>query len=384
MRVGIITDAVEYGPSSIANYVINLVENLNRFSDIDLTLIHRKKGDHKIYQQNAEVILEKSMRHFNPFSNLLRSLNLIKNVNRRLGSFVDIVHVPSLAGATAPPWAFLGADIPTVATLHGVAPLVLPRIEYYDTNAVLRHVRVWSHVLRWKAIFGRRIDSIITVSQSEKLNICRVLSIPEEKVHVIYHGVSPDFKSVKEEIAEKTLRKYDIDLPFIFHVSAYQPKKNVTRLIKAFKTLPSGTMLVMGGNQKSPVRELIRDLGVGDRVVCTGFVEVPDLVALYNTAALFAFPSLHESFGMPIVEAMACGCPVLTSSVFAMPEVAGDAAVLVNPYSVNEIAAGMKQMLTDSSLRKDLKKKGFRRAEKFTWEKNAESHARVYEEIFHG
>jgi glycosyltransferase involved in cell wall biosynthesis len=383
MRVGIITDAVEYGPSSIAYYVINLVENLNKGSDSDLTLIHRKKGNHHIYQQNAEVILEEPMRHFNPFSRLLRSLNLIKNVNKRLGSPVDILHIPSLSGATAPPWAILGADIPTVATLHGVAPLVLPRVEYYDANAVLEHMKVWGHVLRWKAIFGRKIDSLITVSQSEKLNVCRVLSIPEEKVHVIYHGVSPDFRPVKEEITQKTLRKYDINVPFIFHVSAYQPKKNVIRLIKAFKTLPSEIMLVVGGTQKSPVQEVIQNLGVGDRVVCTGFVEVPDLVALYNTAALFAFPSLHESFGMPIVEAMACGCPVLTSSVSAMPEVAGDAAILVNPYGIEEIAAGMKQILTDSSLRKDLIKKGLKRAKELTWKKNAENHVRVYEEIFH-
>jgi len=129
------------------------------------------------------------------------------------------------------------------------------------------------------------------------------------------------------------------------------------------------------------VREFARDLGLGDAVVFTGFVDKEDLPKFYSAAFLFIFPSLHESYGLPILEAMACGCPVITSNVFAMPEMAEDAAILVNPYNINEIVDAMHEVLTNSSLREELRKKGIERAKKFSWRRTAEEYLKVYKEV---
>ena len=136
--------------------------------------------------------------------------------------------------------------------------------------------------------------------------------------------------------------------------------------------------LVIGGKQPERLKMLVKNLRLEKEVIFTGYINKNDLPLFYNVAEAFIFPSFHESFGMPIIEAMACGCPVITSNVFSMPEVAGDAAVLVNPYSVDEIANAMYTVLTDDGLREKLRKRGLKRAKQFSWRKCAEEHLKVY------
>jgi len=131
------------------------------------------------------------------------------------------------------------------------------------------------------------------------------------------------------------------------------------------------------------VREAVKNLNMEKEVTFLGFVDDSDLPKLYTAADLFVFPSLHEGFGLPILEAMACGAPVITSNVFCMPEVAGGAAVLVNPYDVNEIARAMYNVLTNDELRKEMIKRGMRRAKQFSWRKCAEEHLKAYKDILH-
>ena len=225
---------------------------------------------------------------------------------------------------------------------------------------------------------------MIAVSHSEKKNISRNLNIPPEKIKVVYHGA--DYKGCNLKRSwefEKILQqKYGISFPFIFHLSAYQPRKNIERIIKAFviakKKYKIKEKLVIGGKQPAHLKRLTEELGIEDDVIFVGFIPEEDLSAFYSMAEAFVFPSLHEGFGMPILEAMACGCPVITSNVFSMPEIAKKAAILVNPHNTEEIAEAIYVIVANKKLKRKLTKWGAERAKKFTWERCAERHLDMY------
>jgi len=234
------------------------------------------------------------------------------------------------------------------------------------------------------------MDAIITESESEKKEIVKFLRIPEQKVRVIPSGVDeiyqplPDPDGLRDELATN----YKIEFPYILHVGAYRPVKNGPALIKAFAKLKKRGLehrLVMVGTpvQKfDEVAKLIKELGLASEVITVGFVPRDDLPKLYNAADLFVLPSFKESFGHVLVEALACGCPVVTSNVTCMPEVVGDAGILIDPYDVNSLAEGMYRVLTDKELREDLRKKSLQRAKLFSWEKCAMETLKVYEELY--
>lgn len=302
---------------------------------------------------------------------------------------LDVLHIPH-CGRSAPPIAFsyLSKRIKLVVTNHGMAHLALPANRVYTHPLSPTRFIDYKEFLKWGFVFKDRVHLIVTVSKSEKQLISRSLSITPDKIRVIYHGIDEEFRPLdREDAREELSRKYGISSPFILHVSSYQLKKNVHRVIAAFKKLREcgdefkRYKLVIVGNHPREVREFARDLGLGDAVVFTGFVDKEDLPKFYSAVFLFIFPSLHESFGLPILEAMACGCPVITSNVFAMPEIAEDAAILVNPYNINEIADAMHEVLTNSSLREELRKKGIERAKKFSWRRTAEEYLKVYKEV---
>lgn len=383
MRVGIMTDSVECGPSSVGNYTKNMVENLLEIANgVEFHLIHCQKGSDPLYEKAEEVVLPflRSSSRILPVR-IFSFLNRQTKIRKSLSTF-DIIHVPHLAGVTAPPWGVLAVNSLLVVTLHGVAPLVVPSPEYYEGRSLLLRTHILREFSRWKLFFKNKITAVITVSESEKINISEKLSIPQESIRAIYHGVSEHFRLLPKKEVRKSLEKYDIDYPFVFHVSAYQPKKNVIRLIEAFKNVKTDHKLVISGNQGEIIKMVTKKLNLQDRVFFTGFIDEADLVALYNAADVFVFPSLHESFGMPLLEAMACGCPVITSRVFSMPEIAGDAAVLVNPYNVCEITTAMQRVLTNAEMRETLKKKGLKRVKQFSWRKCAEEHMKVYEDVY--
>jgi glycosyltransferase involved in cell wall biosynthesis len=166
-----------------------------------------------------------------------------------------------------------------------------------------------------------------------------------------------------------------------------EPRKNLVRLVRAYAALrQSGVIshqLVIVGQahwQGSAIGREVNELGLSEEVVFTGYVPTDDLVTLYNAATVFVYPSLYEGFGLPILEAMSCGTPVITSNVASMPEVAGEAALLVNPRSEEDLAQTLERVLTDEMLRRELGEKGLRRASQFSWEKTARLTLHAYEE----
>jgi len=282
---------------------------------------------------------------------------------------VDIYWDPRSMGGGAPYKMFMITEKPLVVTVHGASLFSLAAKEHFSkVRSALKaqYLKIY-HLYKWRQ-FRYRSTAFITVSAYGKWEISKYLRLDETKVTPVWHGV--DLDTFKPGLVDKASRRY------FLHISQYQPKKNVDRIIEAYAMLsvankPALVAVVPGYPQSASVPKGIE------------LIRTPkgkqELAGLYRGAVAFIFPSLHETFGMPIVEAMASGSPVITSNVTACPEVAGDAALLVNPRSVDDIAAAMARLLADESLRESLREKGLARAQQFTWQHCAEKHLEVFE-----
>ena len=232
----------------------------------------------------------------------------------------------------------------------------------------------------WKAA------RVLTVSQHSSRDIQELYGLPQDRISVIPNGVSGDFRPEFDQSRFSKLQsRYGIPSgPYFLFLGGADPRKNHTTLFQAFAqnpTLSRNHYLVVVGNptyRSWSVIETGRLFRILDRVICTGSVSVDDLRLLYSHADAFVFPSRYEGFGLPVLEAMACGAPVITSNTTALPEVAGDAAVLVNPEDTDELADAITRVAQDESLRTALRARGFERAREFTWERTAARTLEVY------
>ena len=234
-----------------------------------------------------------------------------------------------------------------------------------------------------------RARKVITISEHSARDIMSLYGLPRERIVMIPCGVSDDFRPVHDPIAWEGLRRR-IGLhvePFILFVGGADPRKNHATLARALRQRASelrnyGVVFVGDqAHQFGSYEETIRACGLERRAVCPGRVPVEDLRLLYSNADLFVFPSIYEGFGMPVLEAMACGAPVITSNTTSLPEVAGEAAVLVNPLDEKELGEAMVRVLSDRKLAEDLRAKGMDRVKQFTWERAAEQTLTVYREV---
>ncbi len=235
-----------------------------------------------------------------------------------------------------------------------------------------------------------RADLTFTASESERQELLSRITMNPARVIAVHHGVDHDRFSPRQDrrdARDEVRARFGIEGRFVLCVSNFQRKKNTERLVEAFGRLvrvQRGVQLVLAGWHTARfqlVRDLIRQLGLEDDVRVLGHVPDDVLPALYTGADVFALPSLHEGFGIPVLEAMACGTPVLASNVYALPEVCGDAAVLVDPYSVGDIADGLLSILEDPERAATLRGRGLERASQFTWRRSAERHLQAYERL---
>ncbi|MBV9772074.1 MAG: glycosyltransferase family 4 protein [Bryobacterales bacterium] len=226
---------------------------------------------------------------------------------------------------------------------------------------------------------AERSDLIIAVSHFTARQVEQLLHVEPSRIRVIHHGARP--------VRSQTGLTQDAILsrePIILSVGAIQRRKNICRLIEAFEQLDPGWSLVLAGSRGFRSEEILERIKRSPRnknIQVLGYISDSRLEKLYLTASIFAFPSLDEGFGMPILDAMARGVPVLTSNVSAMPEVAGGAALLVDPTDVGSLTIGLRQLATDSGLRETLTRAGLARASQLTWEKSLEATWKVYEEL---
>jgi len=282
----------------------------------------------------------------------------------------DILWDPGLGMRYIPKILWL-ANRNVVCTIHGLKAFSLSYKELANIEEIIKKYLIF---LEW-FYFKRKVNAIIAVSKFGAYEIEKAIKIERKKIFPIYHGV--DNKIFYKKNINQRSKKY-----FLL-VAQYQPKKNIDRAIEAYKRLPESVrpefkLIIPGYNGKFIEKNIS-----GLKITNEGFFH-EELSEFYNNALAFIFPSLHETFGMPILEAMACGCPVITSNVTACPEVAGDAALLVNPYSVEEIKEAMERIIEDKNLREELSEKGIERAKQFTWEKSARKHLEVFQKVVNG
>ena len=298
-------------------------------------------------------------------SSVVRSLTLVPAALRRLR--VDVFHGMDHVGIP-----LVGRSGKYVVTVHDVIPLILPE------TFTPRHRLVVRLAL---ARVRRKADLVVVPSHAVKRDVVRRVGLPEDRVVVTHEGCEPRFRPVRSAAALRDVAaRYSLPSHYVLAVGTLEPRKNVTTLLKAFARLrrdgevDADLRLVLAGARgwlDEPIFATVRSLGLEDAVRFTGFVDDDDLPAVYSGAALFVFPSLHEGFGLPLLEAMACGVPVVTSNISSMPEVAGDAAVLVDPRDEQGLAAAIARLLRDEALRDRLREAGIARARQFSWEATA-------------
>ncbi|MGB6836286.1 MAG: glycosyltransferase family 1 protein [Dehalococcoidia bacterium] len=290
---------------------------------------------------------------------------------RRLG--IDVLHSPHHTTPALP------LPCPRVVTLHDVTFFLLPQ-RYPPTR------RLYFQAITRAA--ARLAQAIITPSDAVKRDVVRVLGVPQERITAIAEAPAPEFAPLEDADALGRIRwRYKLPSRYILSVGNLEPGKNRGRLIAAYGRLRERGLqhhLVIAGQRAWRYENdlaLVRRLRLDDVVHFLGYVDGADMPGLYSGADLLAFPSLYEGFGLPVLEAMACGTPVVTSSVSALPEVAGDAALLVDPKDVVALTEAMERALADEALRADLRARGLKRAGEFSWDKAAQKTVRVYEAV---
>lgn len=258
-------------------------------------------------------------------------------------------------------------------------------------------IRAYNYSLKFKLYYNKlltffvpRAATIITVSYASKRDIIKYFQIPSERVHVIYHGVNGIFRPLTEKNDLLEIQtKYGIQGKYILNTGGIGLRKNLKRLLEAFALVCRGThldlsLIITGVGAKDMLMQLqdyTKYLQIAKQVLFVGYVPEQDMPKLYCGALALVYPSLFEGFGLPIIEAMACGTPMVTSNVSSMPEIAGGAAILVDPLQVEDIARGIIQICEDSYLREQLRDRGMERARHFRWESAANNLLTIYSNI---
>ncbi len=371
LTVGI--DIRRAGPFGVGTYTKNLVQSLLRVApENEYVLIGRREHLEQLGPLSGNVRLEVYERRYNArWSHLEYGL-----VVYRLG--VDVFHMPHR-------WVPLTTPSPYVATLHDLNNILYPD---EDASRYMQRIRL--------ATLGRglrRAERVIAVSEATKKDAVKRLAVPEEKIRVVYDAVDEQVSQpVKEQERRTTLERYSITDPFILYAGRIQIHKNVPRLIEAFAVVKSklenhwkfhNLRLIIIGDDISAfpnVRHTVMRTRMQDSVRFLGFVPIETLRVFYACATAFLFPSLYEGFGLPPLEAMAHGTPVVTSNESSLPEAVGQAAILVNPENVFDIARGLEQVLVDDDRRAELRRRGFEQLRKFSWDESAKKVVEIYHE----
>ena len=353
-------------------YIRNLVTALTKVATAyQFTLIVREahKGEFAVLGQNFKLVV-----YDKPDGTALENI-LFPLFLRGLNA--DLVHIPLNSVPLFMPK-------PYVVTIHDMSSLL-----FADRDSLRENIR--SFFFRRGLI---RADKVIAVSGSTRRDVCNLLSIPANRVRRIYNAIDPVFHNTAVD-AEKTkavMERYQIDYPYLLYAGTIRPQKNVARLVEAFAVLRAELdkhrvyknlrLIIIGDelNKYPAVRRAVIQTRMDKVVRFMGFLPVDTLRAFYSAAEAFVFPSLYEGFGLPPLEAMACGTPVIASGVSSLPEVLGDAAMIVNPENVFDIAHGIRDVLLNPELRRELVQKGYQRLKVFSWESTAQQVLKVYDE----
>ncbi|OGH05973.1 MAG: hypothetical protein A2W22_03535 [Candidatus Levybacteria bacterium RBG_16_35_11] len=348
-----------------SEYVFQLLLNLNKIDKTNVYRIYIPPIDSSpeklgLPKENKNWLYIKVSKKFGPWT--------LTDLSKKLSSDKKVLDVFFSPTHYLP----LRVPMPCVISILDVSYLYFPEL---FKKKDLYKLKLWG---RYSI---KRADKVLTISKSSKNDIINEYKLKPEKVAVTYPGIREILKtSMKEDLVEK----FGIKGDYILFVGTLQPRKNIKRLIEAFSRLKTDLELVIVGKKGWMYEEILnapKEYGISDKVRFLDSVTNEDLPSLYKNALCFILPSLYEGFGLPILEAMQYGCPVITSSISSLPEAAGEAALYVNPEDVDDIAQKLEKMINDSNLREDLIKKGYEQVKKFSWEKTAKETLNVLEEV---
>jgi glycosyltransferase involved in cell wall biosynthesis len=355
----------------VGTYIKNLLRAFaRRGAGHEYALVGPERHQARFADLPANFRFVRSEKHYAGLDDHLRFQFLV----RSLGA--DVFHVPH----RAVPYFLPG---PYVVTVHDLDQIIFREAFGSRLRAEARF-QILRHGLR-------RARRILTVSEATRRDVVNLLGLPADRIEVIPNAIDDEFtQTVGEQELLRTLERYQVDYPFLLYAGSIQPQKNLPRLVEAFAVVQAeleqhpryaGLRLIIIGDAVDAHPDLRRSVirsRMQQRVRFLGFVPIETLRVFYRSAAAFVFPSLYEGFGLPPLEAMAQGTPVVTSNTSSLPEVVGDAAVLVNPENVFDIARGIKQALIDEELRRELVARGRRQASLFSWDRAADRVLEVY------
>lgn len=366
MRIGIDARLVHYQQAGIGQYILRLTDALAALDNENEYYLFQSRKDRTRLAHAANVnrrVLWTPSHH--RFERVAMSVELFPHA-------LDVFHSPDFI----PPRK---TRAPNVITVHDLAFLLYPRFLTPDAARYYGQIDPSS----------RSAAHIIAVSQSTKRDVTRLLGVADDKVSVIYEAASTSARRIdKAEAIQRVQEKYRIEGDFILFVSTIEPRKNLPTLLAAYSKLraqyKSTAPLVVAGHKgwlTDEVDQAIEKYKLGDKVCFLGGVPNAELVYLYNAARVFALPSFYEGFGLPPLEAMACGTPVIVSNVSSLPEVVGDAGLLLDPNDIEGWTVELHRVLTDEKLHAEMSAKGLKRAANFSWERAARETLNVYRKV---
>lgn len=371
MKIGIDARAAKwYRGTGIGTYTHQLINSLNKVDFINEYLLFTAENYNSQIDFKDNFFLS-PIKESNS-SNFWDEVNIPNILN---GKDMDIYHVPQ-NGVGLP----IKKKCPFIITLHDTIPIHMPE------TVGDRYLEIFT--TKMKSIVDNS-DGIITVSEFSKEDISKDFNYPKEKIFVTYLASENIYKPIDKVIANSILKKqYSLPSNYILYVGGFSPRKNILGLIKAYSKLPKNIReshkLVIAGNKGKSYelyKKCAEEYNVDNHVIFPGFISMEYMPYLYNSASLFVYPSFYEGFGLPPIEAMACGVPVIASNVTSIPEIVGDAAVLFNPNDIDELSSNLHEILMDENIKQELIHKGFIKNNSLSWEKTALDTLKAYKSI---
>jgi len=371
MKTGIDARAAKwYRGTGIGTYTYQLINSINKIDNENNYLLFTPENFDMSYKLKSNFKIKSiKANNDNCFWEEVNIPNLL------VGENIELYHVPQ-NGVGLPK----NKTCPFIITLHDVIPLKMPE------TVSDRYLKIFNEELP-KII--PLCDGIITVSNYSKDDIAKAFNFPKEKIFVTYLAAEDIYKPLDKIFSKNLIKtKYLIEDNYILYIGGFSPRKNILGLIEAFSLLPKKLLdsrkLVIAGNKGISYeiyKKRAETLHIGDKVIFPGFIPMEDIPHLYNCAELFVYPSFYEGFGLPPIEAMACGIPVIASNATSIPEICGDSCIFIDPYNAYDLRDSIVNVLTDLELRDSLIQMGFQKAKSYNWDTTAINTIEAYKKV---
>ena len=374
MRIGIDATALPSQPVGAGNYIIQFISALAKI-DIDFELlIFANKSKRNLFDIPDDGKLHwELVADMSPMQRLIWEQTLFPGLVRK--TRIDLLHSLHYTQPVR-----LGCS--SVVTIHDMTFFLFPHLH-------TRYKRLFFPIAIRTSV--QRADALVTISESTRQDTIRLLGVSPQKIFTTQLGVNDEFQVITDrELLAEVRQKYNLPRGFILYVGLVEPRKNIPSLIRSYKSLTDQgikqRLVIVGrfGWMYQEVIEQTEKLGLKDQVQFTGYIPQDDLPIVYNLADLFVYPTRYEGFGFPALEAMACGTPVITTDISSLPEIVGDAGLLITPDDEHALTTTIAKVLSDSTLYEQLRTKGLLQAKYFTWERTSRETLKVYQRVLEG